>query len=101
MNDIPGNSKKKYILAWAAFGVLFPVTVVLIGRYGPVFGSKFPDLVFAPMIPLIFLAYVLARVGLPAAVVSAMVVFSNGALYAGVGWLSWPVLKLLSRDKPR
>jgi hypothetical protein len=57
--------------------------------------------VFAPMIPLIFLAFVLARGGLPAAVVSALVLFLNGALYAGVGWLSWPVLKLLARDKPR
>jgi uncharacterized membrane protein YoaK (UPF0700 family) len=101
MNDIPRNSKKKYILAWAALGVLFPVIVVLIGRYGHGFGNKFPDFVLAPMIPLIFLAYVLARGGLPAAVVSALVVFLNGALYAGVGWLSWPAFKLLSRDKPR
>jgi hypothetical protein len=101
MNDIPRNWNKAYILAWAAVGVLFPVTVVLIGRYGDGLGDKIPHFVLAPMIPLIFLAYILARGGLPAAVVSALVVFLNGALYAGVGWLSWLMLKLLSRDKPR
>jgi len=97
MNNILRNSKKKYILAWAALGVVFPVTIVLIGP----FGDKFPDFVFAPMIPLMFLAYVLARVGLPTVAVSTLVVSLNGVFYAGVGWLSWTVLMLLSKDRPR
>jgi hypothetical protein len=97
MNDIPRSSKKKYILAWAVLGVVYPVTVVLSGR----FGDKLPDFAFAPMIPLMFFAYLLARAGLPTAVVSTLVVSLNGTLYAGVGWLSWTVWKLLSRDKPR
>jgi hypothetical protein len=96
MRDI-SRWKKKYISAWALLGFLFPVTVFLIGRYG----DKLPGFVFAPMIPLMFVATVLASAGLPPAIISALVLSLNGALYAGVGWLSWPVAKLLSQREQR
>ena len=99
MRDISRSSKKKYIFAWASLGFLFPVTVVLIGRFGHGFGDKIPGFVFVPMIPLIFIASVLASAGLPAAIISALVLSLNGAFYAGVGWLSWPVAKLLARQQ--
>jgi len=92
MRDI-SRWKKKYIAAWALLGFLFPVTVILT----PGFGDKMPGFVLAPMIPLMFVAIVLANVGLPSAIISALVLLLNGALYAGVGWLSWPMVKLLSQ----
>jgi hypothetical protein len=101
MRDISRSSKKIYISAWASLGFLFPVTVVLIGRYGHGFGDKIPGFVFAPMIPLIFVASVLASAGFPSAIISALVLSLNGALYAGVGWLSWPMAKLLSQRQLR
>ena len=92
MRDI-SRWKKKYIFTWALLGFLCPITVFLIGR----FGDKLPGFVFAPIVPLIFVAVVLANAGLPAAIISALVLTLNVALYAGVGWLSWPLARLLSQ----
>jgi hypothetical protein len=97
MRDI-SRWKKKYISAWALLGFLFPITVFLTGRYG----DNLPGFVFAPMIPLMFVATVLASAGLSSAIISALVLSLNVSLYAGVGWLSsWPVAKLLSQRKQR
>jgi hypothetical protein len=97
MPDVSPSWKKKYISAWALLGLLFPVTIVLIGQYGHGLGAVIPGFVFVPMIPLIFVATVLASAGLPAAIISALLLLLNAALYAGVGWLSWPLAKLLSQ----
>jgi hypothetical protein len=97
MRDI-SRWKKKYISAWALLGFLFPLTVFLIGPYG----DNLPGFVFAPMIPLVFVAILLASAGFPPAIISALVMSLNVALYAGVGWLSsWPVAKLLSQREQR
>jgi hypothetical protein len=90
-------SKKQYIIVWAAFGLLFPVAMVLIGR----FGDKLPGFVFAPMIPLMFIAVVLTNAGLPPAIVSVAVLSLNVVFYAVVGWVSWPMVALLSRRQRR
>ena len=53
----------------------------------------------APTIPLMFVGIALANAGFPPAIISALVLSLNGAFYAGIGWLSWPVAKLLSKRK--
>ena len=99
VRDVTRFSKKQYIFVWAAFGLLFPVAIVLIGRYA--FADKIPGFVLAPMIPLMFVAVMLASAGLPSAMISVVVLSLNGVFYAGVGWLSWPMAALLSRRQRR
>jgi hypothetical protein len=92
----PMNSaKKKCMVAGGALGIAFPVIIIFIGRYGGGLGADIPDLVFEPLVPLIFVAYVLGQVGVPATIVWAIVLFLNVALYAGLGWLSWWIVKRL------
>jgi hypothetical protein len=87
------SAKKKYLFAWVALGVAFPVTIVLIGRYGHGLEAHVPGYVFTPLVPLIFVACALGSVGIPAPVIRALVLFLNAALYAGVGWLCWWIVK--------
>jgi hypothetical protein len=89
------SAKKKYLFAGGALGFAFPVIIVLIGRYGQGLGADIPSFVFAPLVPLIFLAYVLGQVGVPATIIWAIVLFLNVALYVGLGWLSWWIVKRL------
>lgn len=99
------TGKKKYVSAWGLLGLLFPVTLVLIGRFGHGLGADIPSFVTAPMVPLIFVAYALALAVtdaggnsaalLPTLTISALVLLLNAAFYAGLGWLSWPIAKKL------
>ena len=51
------------------------------------------------MIPLMFVGVVRASAGFPSTIISVVLLSLNGGFYAGVGWLSWPVVALLSRRK--
>jgi hypothetical protein len=89
------SAKKKCMFAGGALGIAFPVIIILIGRYGGGLGADIPGFVFAPLVPLIFVAYVLGYVGVPATIISVIVLVLNASLYAGLGWLSWWIVKRL------
>jgi hypothetical protein len=99
------SAKKKYIFAWGFVGVFFPTAMLLISRYAPNLPAKVPHFVVAAISPLIMVMFALALVVtdaggdsgglLPSTIIVAIVLLLNGALYAGVGWLSWPIFKRL------
>ena len=93
------STKTKYISSWGIAGGFYPVIIGLVLQ----FGVDMPSLIYAPLVPLIFVAETLglavADAGdswsplLPTIVIITFVLLLNAACYAGIGWLSWPAVK--------
>ena len=84
------SAKKIYLFAWAALGVAFPETIMLIGHYRPELLAHIPRFATVPITALVFLSDVLGLyVGVPLPLISPLVLLLNAAVYAGFDWLLW------------